>query len=167
MLEQAGRHKRSPASGSLSCSPPFEIGASIAIFAHAVDHGASDVAAYLWACLGPLIGAVAYLGRTHDLSGASIAILAFNAYSALIAMIGRTDATMLLYKDSFATRHRWTQLRRLAVLRQAVGLLVRPTVRWWRNPRGRRLVGADVELLPDIPPSSAGHHHGVGSHSAR
>ena len=39
----------------------FEIGASIAIFAYAVDHGASDVAAYLWACLGPLIGAVAYL----------------------------------------------------------------------------------------------------------
>ena len=81
----------------------FEVGASIAIFAYAVDHGASDVAAYLWACLGPLIGAVAYLVRTHDLSGASIAILAFNALSALIAMIGRTDATMLLYKDSFAT----------------------------------------------------------------
>lgn len=50
-----------------------------------------------------MIGAVVYLLPTRDLSGASIAILAFNALSALVAFIGRTDAKMLLYKDSFAT----------------------------------------------------------------
>ena len=81
----------------------FEIGASIAVFQYAISHGASDVGAYLWACLAPLIGAAAYFLRTRDISGASIAILAFNALSALIAVIGRTDAKMLLYKDSFAT----------------------------------------------------------------
>ena len=81
----------------------FEIGASIAIFQYAEGHGASDIGAYLWACAAPLIGAVVYFLRTRDLSGASIAILAFNALSALVAVIGRTDAKMLLYKDSFAT----------------------------------------------------------------
>lgn len=68
-----------------------------------MDHGASDVDAYLCACLAPLIGAVAYFVRTQHRSGASIAIVAFNALSALIAVIGRTDAKMLLYKDSLAT----------------------------------------------------------------
>lgn len=81
----------------------FEIGASIAFFQYAISHGASDVGAYLWACLAPLIGAAAYFLRTRDLSGASIAILVFNALSALVAVIGRTDAKMLLYKDSIAT----------------------------------------------------------------
>lgn len=81
----------------------FEIGASIAIFQYAEGHGATNVGAYLWACLAPLIGAAVYFVRTRDLSGASIAILAFNALSALVAVVGGTDAKMLLYKDSFAT----------------------------------------------------------------
>lgn len=81
----------------------FEIGASIVIFQYAEGHGASDVGAYLWACLAPLIGAVVYFLRTRDLSGASIAILTFNALSAVVAVVGSTDAKMLLYKDSFAT----------------------------------------------------------------
>lgn len=81
----------------------FEIGASIAIFQYAETHGASNVGAYLWSCAAPLIGAVVYYLRTRDLSGASIAILAFNALSALVAVVGNTDAKMLLYKDSFAT----------------------------------------------------------------
>ncbi len=81
----------------------FEIGASIAVFQYAESHGASDVGAYLWSCAPPLVGAVVYYLRTRDLSGASIAILAFNALSAVVAVVGRTDAKMLLYKDSFAT----------------------------------------------------------------
>ncbi len=81
----------------------FEIGASIWIFGFALNHGASNVGAYLWACLAPLIGAAVYFLRTRDVSGASIAILAFNALSAVVATIGNTSPKVLLYKDSFAT----------------------------------------------------------------
>lgn len=81
----------------------FEIGASIAIFQIARSYGASEVAAYLWSGLAPIIGAIVMFFRTEAINGASIAILLFALLSAAVAIFGSHEPKILLYKDSFAT----------------------------------------------------------------
>lgn len=81
----------------------FEVVASIAVFRFVSAHGGGPVAAYVWASVAPLAGMGIYFVKTHDFSGASIAIMAFNLLSAGVAIIGNTSPKMLLYKDCFAT----------------------------------------------------------------
>lgn len=81
----------------------LEIGGAIGLFQLAVGLGASDVAAYLIGSIAPVLGAVAVWIRSKKFSGASAAIFAFTALSALVAVVGSTDPKVLLYKDCAST----------------------------------------------------------------
>src|ERR1700728_1678904 len=81
----------------------IEIGGSIGLFHLAKGLGASDVVSYLVGSIGPVVGALAIWIRARKFSGASAAIFAFTAISAIIALIGSTDPKVLLYKDCAAT----------------------------------------------------------------
>ncbi len=81
----------------------LEIGGAIVLFHLAKSLGGSDVAAYLIGSLAPVLGAVAVWVRSKKFSGASAAIFAFTALSALIAVVGSTDSKVLLYKDCAST----------------------------------------------------------------
>ena len=80
-----------------------EIGGSIGLFHLAKAQGASDVVAYLAGSLGPVAGGLAIWVKARKFSGASAAIFAFTAVSAVIALIGSTNSRVLLYKDCAAT----------------------------------------------------------------
>lgn len=77
----------------------FEVGASVLVVHEVKNHGGSDFAAYMWALLPPLLGALVYWWRTRHASGASFAILTFNLLSAVVAFFGSHDSRVLLYKD--------------------------------------------------------------------
>jgi uncharacterized membrane protein len=81
----------------------LEIGGSIGLFHLAKAQGASNVVAYLIGSLGPVAGGLAIWIKARKFSGASAAIFAFTAISALVALIGSTDSRVLLYKDCAAT----------------------------------------------------------------
>ncbi len=80
-----------------------EIGGSIGLFHLAKGLGASDVVSYLVGSIGPVVGGLAIWIKARKFSGASAAIFAFTAISAIIALIGSTDSKVLLYKDCAAT----------------------------------------------------------------
>jgi hypothetical protein len=80
-----------------------EIGGSIGLFHFAQGIGASDVASYLIASIAPLIGGFMVWAKARKFSGASAAIFAFTALSAVIALIGSTAPKVLLYKDCAVT----------------------------------------------------------------
>lgn len=80
-----------------------EIGGAIALFHVAHGMGASDVVSYLVGSIGPVAGGCAVWARARTFSGASAAIFAFTAVSAIIAVAGSTTPKMLLYKDCAAT----------------------------------------------------------------
>lgn len=81
----------------------IEIGGSIGLFHFAKGLGASDVVAYLVGSIGPFVGGLAIWIKARKFSGASAAIFAFTAISAIIALIGSTNSRVLLYKDCAAT----------------------------------------------------------------
>lgn len=81
----------------------LEIGGAIGLFHASKALGASDVAAYLVGSIGPLFGAVVIWARARTFSGASAAIFAFTALSAVVAVVGSTDSWVLLYKDCATT----------------------------------------------------------------
>ena len=81
----------------------IEIGGSIGLFHLARGLGASDVVSYLTGSIGPVAGGLAIWIKARKFSGASAAIFAFTAISAIIALIGSTDPKVLLYKDCAAT----------------------------------------------------------------
>ena len=80
-----------------------EIGGSIGLFHLAKSQGASNVVAYLVGSIGPVVGGLAIWIKARKFSGASAAIFAFTAVSAIIALIGSTNSQVLLYKDCAAT----------------------------------------------------------------
>lgn len=80
-----------------------EVGGSLLLFHLARSEGASDVASYLIGSIAPLIGGLMIWARARKFSGASAAIFSFTMVSAVIALIGSTDAKVLLYKDCAAT----------------------------------------------------------------
>ncbi|MGH3472886.1 MAG: VC0807 family protein [Nocardioidaceae bacterium] len=80
-----------------------EVGGSIALFHVARRTGASDVLAYLVGSIAPVVGGLVVWARARKFSGASAAIFAFTAVSALIALIGSTTPKILLYKDCATT----------------------------------------------------------------
>ncbi len=80
-----------------------EIGGSIALFRLARQMGASDVVSYLVGSIAPVVGGVMVWVRARKFSGASAAIFAFTAASALIALLGSTTPKVLLYKDCATT----------------------------------------------------------------
>jgi hypothetical protein len=80
-----------------------EIGGSIGLFHLARAMGASDVVSYLVGSIAPVVGGVAIWIRARAFSGASAAIFAFTAVSAIIALIGSTNPKVLLYKDCAVT----------------------------------------------------------------
>jgi hypothetical protein len=80
-----------------------EIGGSIALFHLARTMGASDVVSYLVGSIGPVVGGLVIWARARKFSGASAAIFAFTAVSAIIALLGSTDPKVLLYKDCATT----------------------------------------------------------------
>ena len=81
----------------------IEIGGSIGLFHLAKGLGASDVVSYLVGSIGPVVGGLAIWIKARKFSGASAAIFAFTAISAIIALIGSTNPRVLLYKDCAAT----------------------------------------------------------------
>lgn len=81
----------------------LEIGGALVLFQLATGRGASDVTAYLIGSVAPVLGAVAVWVRSRKFSGASAAIFAFTALSALVAVVGSTDPKVLLYKDCAST----------------------------------------------------------------
>jgi hypothetical protein len=80
-----------------------EVGGGIALFHLARHSGVSDVGSYLVGSIGPVVGGFLVWIKTRRFSGASAAIFAFTAVSALIALIGSTSPKVLLYKDCAAT----------------------------------------------------------------
>lgn len=58
---------------------------------------------YLAGSLGPLVGGFLVWAKARKFSGASAAIVAFTALSAIIAVAGSTTPKVLLYKDCAAT----------------------------------------------------------------
>lgn len=80
-----------------------EVGGSLAAFYIARALGADDLAAYLWACLPPLIAALAGILRARRLDAASTMIVAFNLLSAAFVGIGSHSPDALLYKDCVVT----------------------------------------------------------------
>ncbi len=81
----------------------LEVGGAIGLFHLATSLGASDVTAYLVGSIAPVLGAVAVWIRSRKFSGASAAIFAFTALSAVVAVVGSTDSKVLLYKDCATT----------------------------------------------------------------
>lgn len=81
----------------------LEIGGAIALFHVAKSSGASDVVAYLVGSIAPVVGALVVWARAKTFSGASAAIFAFTALSAVVALLGSTDSKVLLYKDCATT----------------------------------------------------------------
>ncbi|HEY6538661.1 MAG TPA: VC0807 family protein [Candidatus Dormibacteraeota bacterium] len=80
-----------------------EIGGAIGLFHLAQGLGASDAASYLAGSAAPIVGATAVWVRARKFSGASAAIFAFTAVSAIIAVAGSSTPKVLLYKDCAAT----------------------------------------------------------------
>jgi hypothetical protein len=80
-----------------------EVGGSIGLFHLAQRIGASDVVSYLVGSIAPVVGGFMVWARARKFSGASAAIFAFTALSALIALIGSTAPKTLLYKDCAVT----------------------------------------------------------------
>jgi hypothetical protein len=81
----------------------IEIGGSIGLFHLARGMGTSDVASYLIGSIAPVIGGCMVWAKARKFSGASAAIFAFTALSAVIALIGSTAPRVLLYKDCATT----------------------------------------------------------------
>lgn len=81
----------------------FDIVLAIVIFQVAKNQGASDFAAYLWASIGPAIGAVIGLVRTRKVDGVAIIIIVNLLLSAAVTFIGSQDPKVLLLKDSVLT----------------------------------------------------------------
>ncbi|MDQ6850119.1 MAG: hypothetical protein M3070_09145 [Actinomycetota bacterium] len=81
----------------------LEIGGAIGLFHLAKSMGGSDVAAYLIGSIAPVLGALVIGIRSRKFSGASAAIFAFTALSAVVAVVGSTDPKVLLYKDCATT----------------------------------------------------------------
>ena len=80
-----------------------EIGGSIALFHLARGMGADDVVSYLLGSVAPVIGGLMVWAKARKFSGASAAIFAFAALSAIIALVGSTSPKTLLYKDCGTT----------------------------------------------------------------
>jgi hypothetical protein len=80
-----------------------EIGGSIALFHLAQRTGANDVASYLIGSIAPVLGGFMVWAKARKFSGASAAIFAFTALSAVTALIGNTAPKSLLYKDCVVT----------------------------------------------------------------
>jgi hypothetical protein len=81
----------------------IDAGVAIVAFQIARHAGASDSTAYFVAGIGPLLGGLAVWARARELSGASLAILAFMLLSTVIAVVGSHDPDALLYKDAVST----------------------------------------------------------------
>ncbi len=81
----------------------LEIGGAIALFHVAKSAGRSDVVAYLAGSIAPVLGALVVWARAKTFSGASAAIFAFTALSAVVALVGSTDSKVRLYKDCATT----------------------------------------------------------------
>jgi hypothetical protein len=80
-----------------------EVGGSIALFHLAQRMGASDVVSYLVGSIAPVVGGLMVWAKARKFSGASAAIFAFTALSAVIALIGSHAPKVLLYKDCAVT----------------------------------------------------------------
>jgi hypothetical protein len=80
-----------------------EVGGSIGLFHLAQAMGASDVVSYLIGSIAPVVGGFMVWAKARKFSGASAAIFAFTALSAVIALIGSTSPKVLLYKDCAVT----------------------------------------------------------------
>ncbi len=88
---------------SILTSVLFDVVLSIVIFQVAKNNGASDVAAYLWASIGPLLGLAFEFLRHRRVDVVGVVILAIILVSAGISLIGSTDPKALLLKDSVFT----------------------------------------------------------------
>ncbi len=81
----------------------IEIGGALLLFHLTKSRGGSNVQAYLIGSAAPVLGGIVVWVRSRKFSGASAAIFAFTALSALVAVVGSTDPKVLLYKDCATT----------------------------------------------------------------
>lgn len=81
----------------------FDVGLSIAVFSVAKNLGASDLAAYLYSAIGPLLGMAAEFIRHRRIDIVGLVILAIIVLSVAVTVIGSDDPTVLLLKDSALT----------------------------------------------------------------
>jgi len=81
----------------------LDAGVALVAFQLARHAGASESTAYLIGSTGPLLGAAAVWARARELSGASLALLAFTLLSAVAAVVSSHNPDLLLYKDAMAT----------------------------------------------------------------
>jgi hypothetical protein len=81
----------------------IDAGGAVVAFQLARHAGASESSAYLIGSVGPLLGALLVWARAREVSGASVAILAFTVLSSVITVVGSHDANALLYKDALST----------------------------------------------------------------
>jgi hypothetical protein len=133
----------------------FEIGGSIGLFQLARHLGASDVASYLTGSIAPVIGGIMIWVKARKFSGASAAIFAFTALSAVTALIGSTTPKVLLYKDCAVTG-----LIGLLFLASCV-LLPRPIVFYMAQRYGTDGTHEGMALFDTIWRASKGFRNGM------
>ncbi|MGH3414087.1 MAG: VC0807 family protein [Sciscionella sp.] len=81
----------------------IDVVVAIVAFDLARRTGASEAVAYFIGCIGPLLGSLVVWLRARELSGASMAVLAFTVLSAVAVVVGSRTPAMLLYKDAVVT----------------------------------------------------------------
>lgn len=81
----------------------FDVGLSIAVFTVAKNLGASDLTAYLYSAVGPLLGMAVEFVRHRRIDIVGVVILAIIVLSVAVTLIGSDDPTVLLLKDSALT----------------------------------------------------------------
>lgn len=81
----------------------LSVAAPLVTFNVVKANGASDIAAYLWAAVGPLVETVGTAVIKRELDRISLLILSLTVGSAAVALIGNTSDTVLLLKDSALT----------------------------------------------------------------
>ncbi len=81
----------------------FDVGLSITVFSVAKNMGASDVTAYLYSAVGPLLGMAVEFIRHRRIDIVGVVILAIIVLSVAVTVIGSDDPTVLLLKDSALT----------------------------------------------------------------
>lgn len=81
----------------------IDVGVALLAFQLARHAGASNAVAYFVGSAGPLLGTLVVWLRARELSGASLAILAFTVLSSVAALAGSRNADALLYKDAVVT----------------------------------------------------------------
>lgn len=81
----------------------LSVAAPIVLFNVMKAQGSSDVAAYLWASVGPILETLGTMAIKREIDRISLLIAGLTLGAAAVALIGRTSPVILLLKDSALT----------------------------------------------------------------